>query len=153
VEQHTAAIAGAEQGSGRSKLVSFMLAGKEYAVDIAAISEIIYHRPVTPLPEAPQFIEGVIDLRGEIIPVMDLRKRLHFEAGGQPEHILVVRRGAALRGVIVDHVIEVLQLEPGALQRPQEAIEGAARDYILGVSRAHDRLVLVLALDELWGER
>src|SRR5574341_2542550 len=105
-------------------LVHFYVNGRAYAIDIHRIQEIIYYREVTPIPKAASFILGVIDLRGQIIPVVSLKERLDLHAtqsdpdfhGTQgASHILIVKLGARTVGLVVDEVREVIRLGPGSI--------------------------------------
>ena len=140
-----------KQKSVDLQLVSFLIDGKEYAIDLGRIVEIIYYRSVTAFPEAPEFIEGVVDLRGVVIPVLDLRKRLKLSSGNPVEskHILVVRLREKMLGVVVDEVKQVIHVEEGDLQSPQNIVKGAGSKFLRGVCKVDDRLIFVLSFDSL----
>ena len=137
--------------AGELQIVSFWVDDKEYAVEISKIIEIIYYKAATPLPQSPEFIEGVVDLRGTVIPVLDLKKRLRLSSKltGSPNHILIVRFGDKMVGIVVDEVKEVLQIEEGQIQSPQKLIKGGGSKYLRGVCKVHDQLILILSLDRL----
>lgn len=133
------------------QLVSFWIDGKEYAVDLKRIIEIIYYRPAIALPEAPEFIEGVLDLRGKVIPVLDLRKRLKLLSSNPVEskHIIVVRSREKILGVIVDEVIQVTRVLEDEIQSPQTILKNSGSRYLQGVCKVDDRLIFILSLDSL----
>ncbi len=131
------------------RVVCFRVGEREFAIEIETIIEIVYYRPATPLPDAPDFIEGVIDLREQIIPVIDLRKRLHALDGGVSEHIVIVRVADQMLGLNVDAVTEVAYLDPQQLQAPQRVLKATVNRYLRGVSRYKNRLVFVLDLSRL----
>lgn len=137
--------------AGELQIVSFTIDDKEYAVEISKIIEIIYYKAATPLPQSPEFIEGVVDLRGTVIPVLDLKKRLRLSSKitGTPNHILIVRLGDKMVGIIVDEVKEVLQIEEGQIQSPQKMIKGGGSKHLRGVCKIHDQLVFILSIDTL----
>lgn len=133
------------------RLVRFRLADKEYAVDIGMIVEIIYYRPAVPLPQSPAFIEGVVDLRGTVIPVLDLKKRLRLPSAGseQSHHILIVRLQDKMIGMVVDEVEQVIQVEEAQIQSSQRFLEGAGSRHLQGICKLNDQLIFVLSLDTL----
>lgn len=136
------------------RIVSFRVDDREFAVDISRIIEIIYYKPATPLPESPEFVEGVVDLRGTVIPVLDLKKRLRLPAKntGRPNHILIVRFKNKMIGIVVDEVKQVVQIDEGQIQSSQDFIERTSSKYIQGVCKLNDRLVFLLSLETLLTE-
>jgi purine-binding chemotaxis protein CheW len=140
-------------GEGRShQLVVFSLAAEEYGVPITLVQEIIRHTPPRPIPGSPSHVEGVINLRGRIIPIVDLRARLGM--GGQrpgDAKIVIVDMDPLIVGVVVDEVREVLTV--GADQC-EPAPEGAGHaDYLEAVAKLEGRLVVMLDMGRLLGER
>ncbi len=118
------------------QFVGFMLGSEHYGVDIMAVEEIIRPMEITPVPRAPSFVEGIINLRGRIIPVVDLRKRLHMAItdSGDNMRIIVMRVDNRRLGFIVDKVEEVMHVSvdlieeaPGVVSRAQQYVEGVAR--------------------------
>jgi purine-binding chemotaxis protein CheW len=144
--------------AGELQIVSFRVDDKEYAVEISKIIEIIHYKAATPLPQSPEFIEGVVDLRGTVIPVLDLKKRLRLpsKTTGLPNHILVVRFAGKMLGIVVDEVKEVLHIEEGQIQSPQTLIQSqqtlikrCGSKYLRGVCKIHDQLIFILSMDTL----
>jgi purine-binding chemotaxis protein CheW len=137
--------------TGELQIVSFRVDDKDYAVEISKIIEIIYYRAATPLPQSPEFIEGVVDLRGTVIPVLDLKKRLRLSSKtpASPNHILIVRFGDKMVGIVVDEVKEVLQIEEGQIQSPQTFIKGGGSKHLRGVCKVRDQLIFILSMDTL----
>jgi purine-binding chemotaxis protein CheW len=126
----------AAQAGGADPLVqlcTFRIGGEDYAVDIMRVREIIYPLPITPVPRAPAFIEGVVRLRGEVIPVLDVRKRLGVDARAETRksRFLVVNVAGRRIGLVVDEVCEVLRL-PRSEIRPAPALgpPGAPRFFL-----------------------
>lgn len=130
------------------QVVSFKLGSEEYGVDIAQVQEINRMVAITHVPRAPQFMEGVINLRGQLIPIIDLRARF-----GMPrvEHtkntrIVVTEIGATRVGMVVDSVSEVLRLSTEHIEDAPEMITGVDTEYIRGVGKIEDRLIILLDL-------
>ena len=143
-------------GSGRSgelQIVVCELADEHYGLDIAKVFEIIRHQPITPVPRAPAFVKGVINLRGRIIPVVDLRGRFGMaEAEPTKETRIVVAESSNTRvGLVVDSVSEVLLLALESVESPPDVAAGADAEYLRGIANLGDRLVLLLELDGLFG--
>jgi len=140
-----------QEKSGELQVVSFRVDDKEYAVDIEKIIEIIYYRTATSLPEAPEFIEGVVDLRGIVIPVLDLKKRLRMSLRGEtpPNHILIVHFREKMVGVVVDEVKQVLHVREEQIQSPQKFMAGTDSKHLRGVCKVDDHLVFILSIDAL----
>jgi len=132
------------------QLATFQLGGAEYALDIMRIKEIIQPQRITPLPKVPPFIEGVIELRGAILPVVDLRKR--FDLPAPPpvratKYIIISLEGRIV-GLIVDGVGEVLRVARGDLAPPPLPAGDAAR-FFAGVCRRSGRIIFVLDIDQI----
>jgi purine-binding chemotaxis protein CheW len=139
--------------SGELQIVVCELADEHYGLDIARVFEIIRHQPVTPVPRAPSFVKGVINLRGRIIPVVDLRGRFGMqEAEATKESRIVVAESGSTRvGLIVDSVSEVLLVPLDAVEATPEVAAGDDAGYLRGIAKLGDRLVLLLELDGLFG--
>jgi purine-binding chemotaxis protein CheW len=117
------------------QLCAFRIGGEDYAVDVMRVREIIHPLPITPVPRAPAFVEGVVRLRGEVIPVLDVRKRLGVEARPQTRktRFLLVDIAGRRIGLVVDEVSEVLRLPRSELRpAPPLGPPGAPR-FFLGV--------------------
>ncbi len=123
------------EGGERVELCTFRVGGEDYAVDIMRVREIINPLPVTPVPRAPAFIEGVIRLRSEVIPVVDVRKRFGLPpvAPDRKTKLIVVRIGGRRLALIVDEVTEVVRLQRSEIRpAPSFSDDGAPR-FFLGV--------------------
>lgn len=133
------------------QLVVFQLVNETYGVDIAKVSEIRELQKITRVPRCPDFIEGIINLRGRVIPVVDLRTRFGLPAGERTANtrIVVVEIGGHTIGVIVDEVLEVLSVAGDAVEPTPPVISGLESDYLLGVAKLDDRLVILLELDRV----
>ena len=137
------------------QLVGFII-GKEYfGVDILMVQEIIRSTPITAVPNSPDFIEGVINLRGSIIPVIDLRKRLNLlvkNEGYNKEDIWIVILDVDGRvtGFIVDKVTEVMKIQESSIEPPPEiVVAGLKSQYIRGVCKIEKRLMIMLDFNRI----
>jgi len=130
----------------QAQLVVFQLAGEYYAVDIHQVREIIRVPDITRVPRTPDFVEGVINLRGSVIPIIDLRKRFGMEAseGGDEQRIVVVELDDKTLGVIVDAVTEVLRIDGAAIEPPSPYIVSVDTQYMTGIARVDERLIIML---------
>lgn len=133
------------------QLVVFDLATEAYGVDIGAVREIIRLQDITRVPRTPSFVEGVINLRGKVIPVIDLRKRftLPVTEENSENRIVVVDIGGQDIGVVVDAVNEVLRISTDSVEPPSSVITGAESDYLLGIAKLEDRLIILLDLERV----
>jgi purine-binding chemotaxis protein CheW len=130
------------------QVVSFKLGSEEYGVDIAQVQEINRMVAITHVPRAPQFMEGVINLRGQLIPIIDLRARFGMPRAEHTKNtrIVVTEIGAKRVGMVVDSVSEVLRLETQHIEDAPEMITGVDTEYIRGVGKIEDRLIILLDL-------
>jgi purine-binding chemotaxis protein CheW len=136
------------------QLVTFMLSGEEYGVPISQIQEIDRLSKVTKVPKAARFIEGVTNLRGEVIPVLDTRKRFDLEAkvADDRTRIMIVELGGVKTGLIVDSVREVLSLRKKDIAPPPEAIHsGIDQRFISGIGKVDSgkRMVVLLNVEKI----
>jgi purine-binding chemotaxis protein CheW len=134
------------------QLVTFKLGNEEFGVDILKVQEINKMMNITKIPNAPVFIEGVINLRGKIIPIVDLRKRLGFkdQAYDKSTRIVVVELDGLVLGFIVDSVSEVLRIPDSTIEPPPSMVAGIESDYIEGVGKLDDRLLILLELKKVF---
>lgn len=139
------------QGDDLLQLVSFNLGKEEFAVDILKIQEINRMVEITKVPKSPDFVEGVINLRGKVIPIIDLRKRfgLPVTENTKQTRIVVVDVDKKIVGLIVDAVSEVLRLPTGTVEPPPPMVAGIDSEYISGVGKLEDRLLILLDLDKI----
>jgi purine-binding chemotaxis protein CheW len=136
--------------------VGFTVGSEEFCVDILKVQEIIRMVPITAMPNAPEFVEGVINLRGKIIPVIDFRKRFHIYDGGEGDEetrrIIVVSFGTVTVGMIVDKVSQVIKITSDLISPTPDVVKGFDSDYISGVARVGDRLIILLELEVLFAQ-
>lgn len=134
------------------KYLAFTLAGQEYATDITLVKEIRGLERVAPLPESPDYLLGVMDLRGRVAPVVDLRRRFHLPTSQESDGdtiIVVVDLPGQTVGLTVDQVTEVLSLAPSAWEPPPPLFNGPARNFVSGVANLNSRLVILLDLSRV----
>ncbi len=133
------------------QLVTFNLAEEEFAINILNVQEIIRMLPITRVPNAPKFVEGVINLRGKVIPVVDMRKRFKLASAAVTEdtRIIVVNLLAQTVGFVLDAVSEVLRLPLSVIDDPPAVVAGIGSEYMNGVGKLQDRLIILLDLERL----
>src|SRR6266849_7246534 len=133
------------------QVVGFRVGNETYGVRIAAVREIVRVPEITPVPNAPQGIEGVINLRGKIIPVMDLRKRFGLSElqTDKKSRILVVEVENQLLGLIVNSASEVLKIPPSDIAAPGRMFAEGESCYITGVGKLGGRLIILLEISKL----
>jgi len=127
------------------ELVLFDLGNEIYGVDISVVYEIIRMQAITMVPKAPFFVEGIINLRGKVIPIVDMRKRFGLPKVEQNKdnRIMVLENSGQNVGIIVDAVTEVLRIPSESVEPPSSIIVSATSDYILGIAK-HDKSMIIL---------
>jgi len=137
------------------KYLTFSLAGEEYGIGILKIKEIIGMMPITTVPRTPSFVKGVINLRGKVIPVVDLRLKFEMEAIDSTERtcIIVVEIGATgrslLMGILVDSVSEVLNIKGNDIEETPTFGARLNTDYILGMAKMNGGVKILLDIDRV----
>ncbi len=139
---------------GLIQLVTFKLGEEEFGVDILKVQEIIRMLPITKVPNVPDFVEGVINLRGKVIPVIDMRRRFGMAASTHDSEtrIKVVSVQGQVVGFVVDAVSEVLRISEATVEDPPAVVAGIGSEYMSGVGKLQDRLLILLDLDKLLSE-
>ena len=137
--------------TGESQLVVFDLASEHYGVDIADVREIMRMQNITKVPGAMSYVEGVINLRGKVLPVLDLRKRLGLKVAGQTEEsrIVIIDISEGEVGVVVDAVTEVLRVPNSSIEPPSSMVAQGNADYLRGIAKLADKLIILLDLSKL----
>ena len=136
-----------------SQVVSFCLGEEEYGVDIMTVQEIILYGCITQVPEVPEHVLGVINLRGNVIPILNLRRRFGMpdQAPEDATRIVVMNLNGRTVGVVVDGVNEVLRLGEDEVSPTPQSLSGAGKDYITGLARRGERLLILLDMARLLG--
>lgn len=146
------------------QLVTFQVGTEEYGLDISSITEVVRPLKITPLPKMPVFIEGVINLRGVIIPVVDLRNRFELKTiNNNPRKMrMIITRGVAhgtsgmsgdLLGLVVDNVDEVIHVPKKDIDPAPEAATGRNADFINGMGKVGDRLIILIDITRILSQR
>jgi len=137
------------------QVVVFQLLDQVYGVDIALVHEIIRMEVITKIPRTPDFIEGVINLRGRIVPVIDLRRRFGLEKAEKTatSRIIVVEIDRNMIGMVVDAVLEVLRIPRDKIEPPPPMVHGIEAVYLRGVALWDDRLIILFDLGKALYER
>lgn len=146
------------------QLVTFSVGPLEYGLDIHAISEVIRPLKITPLPQMPLFVEGVVNLRGIIIPIVDLRKRFALtEIRNEPRKMrMLITKGAVpvaerfgkeLLGLVVDGAQEVLYVSREDIAPPPVAATGEKTDFISGMGKVGDRLIIIVDITKILSQQ
>ncbi|HWP35270.1 MAG TPA: chemotaxis protein CheW [Thermodesulfobacteriota bacterium] len=142
-----------EEGGAASRgdlreLLAFRLANEEYALDIGVVEEIITPRPITEVPLTPDFILGLLSLRGRIVPVFDLRRRLSLAAAplSRDSRIIIAAEGGRIAGLAVDGVSGVVRLPAAAIGPTPAVVGGTDAEFLAGLGRADGRLLILLNL-------
>lgn len=133
------------------KLISFALMEEVYGVPISMVQEIIRIQPITQIPRAPEYVEGVINLRGRIIPVIDLKRRFGLGCAEQTKNtrVVVVTVGTVTVGLVVDAVSEVLRLKDEDVEPPSPIVSSVDAEYIKGVGKIGDKLIILLDTEKI----
>ncbi len=136
---------------GETQLVIFVLASEEFACNIADVREVLKMIRVTPLPRSLDFVEGVINLRGEVIPVIDLRKRFNLPAVDRTDEsrIIIVEVEERMVGLTVDSVSEVIRLSNKQIQEAPSQVAGEQTNLIMGVGKIDERMLIILNLERI----
>jgi purine-binding chemotaxis protein CheW len=146
------------------QLVTFQVGTEQYGLEINSITEIVRPHRITPLPQMPEFIEGVINLRGTIIPIVDLRKRFALATiHDDPRKLrMMITRGAAhgasgngkkLLGLVVDGVNEVIHVPKKNIEAAPDAAMGVSSDFIIGMGKVADRLIILLDITRILSQQ
>ena len=134
------------------QLVTFKLDQEEFGVEILKVHEIIRMMEITKIPNSPDFVKGVINLRGKIIPIVSLRQKFGIRLDDEESNnlrIVVIELNSIVVGFMVDSVSEVLKIEKNIIEPPPEVLSGVDSTYITGVAKLEDRLLILLDLEKL----
>jgi len=131
--------------------IVFTLAGTAYALPTEAVSHVEMVDQITPIPNAPPTIEGVVFSRGEVVPAVNLRVRFGFERVPLDlrSRLLVVRHAGRSAGLLVDAAREFLVIPPAAIHPPSDSLVGLSGKYLSGIATVGDRMILILDLSEV----
>lgn len=152
--EHEVSEAGIGEQRGTIQLVSFRLGEAEYGVEITKVREIILLDQITRLPQTPEYIRGLINLRSTVIPILDLRLRFGLppQAPTDETRIMVINVGTKTLGIIVDEVSEVLRIAPDQIAPPPAAVTGPGREYLTGLAKLDRGLLILLDIEKILGQ-
>jgi purine-binding chemotaxis protein CheW len=133
------------------QMVLFKLGNETYGLDIATVHEIIRMQPITKVPKTPFYVEGVINLRGKTIPVIDIGKRFGLDKTEKDKNnrIVVVNLHGSIMGIVVDSVTEVLSISADVIEPVSEVVTTSNADYLAGIAKLEDNMVILLELEKL----
>ena len=137
--------------AGRRELISFRVGAQEFCVDIMVVREIRGWTQATPLPHSPNFLRGVINLRGAVLPIVDLAARFGFEPAESSERqvVIVAQINGQLVGLLVDAVSDILTVDDGVVQPPPDIASEIVRSSVQGLLAIDQRMVSLISLDRL----
>ena len=133
------------------KFLSFFLGKEEYAIEILKVQEIIGLMPITPVPRMPGYIKGVLNLRGKIVPVMNLRTRFGLQEIEYTEEtcIIVVQENSYLMGIIVDKVSEVADIDGGQIEEIPTLGNGQQSEYLSGIGKVKEQVKMIVDVEKV----
>ena len=134
-----------------NQLISFEVGGEEYGMEILRVKEVIRLREIIRLPRAPSFVKGIINLRGDVIPIIDLRDRfgLEHQEYSTMTRVIVVDVEGRLVGMVVDAASQVVRIPADQIEPPPPIVGGLSAEYIKGVGKLDERLVILLNIDRI----
>jgi purine-binding chemotaxis protein CheW len=135
----------------QDQIISFKVGDEEYGLEILSVREVIRIKEITKLPKAPDFVTGVINLRGDVIPIIDLRKKfgLSFREYSEMTRVIVVEVERKLMGMVVDSVSHVIRIGQDQIVPPPTLVGGISADYIRGVGKLDERLIVLLNIGKI----
>ena len=128
------------------QFISFSVGEEEYGLELLRVKEVIRVREITWLPKAPSFVKGIINLRGDVIPIIDLRDKFGLEAkeATAMTRVIVVEVEGKLMGMVVDSASQVVRIPADQIDPPPPVFGGRAQDFITGVGKIDDKLIILL---------
>jgi len=140
--------------SGTTQLVSFRLAQEEYGIEITQVHEIILMGEITRIPQTPPYVQGLINLRSMVIPIVDLRLRFGLSPFDPTDEtrIIVVKVAGKTIGIVVDAVNEVMRISEDQITAPPPTVAGLGKDYLTGIVQIDDRLLILLEIEKILSE-
>jgi purine-binding chemotaxis protein CheW len=144
---------------GQYQLVTFQIGEELYGVDIMDVKEISSVQDVRAIPNAPSYVEGIINLRGDIIPIINLHRRFHIKktAGDEDDELLsgfiIIDIDGMKLGIIIDRVARVVSVEGGEIQPPPQMITGIGAEYIQGVVRQENGYLIILDIRKMFNAK
>ena len=131
------------------KFAVFRIGDEVFGIEITKVVEILKSQKTHTLPELPEFLSGVITVRGEVIPLIDLRKRFGIRSAVKKERVMIVRYDDEKIGLVVDEVKEITSLDIGDITHPPSIFKGLKKKYLTGLGKKGDMIIIILNLDDL----
>src|SRR5271157_6442579 len=133
------------------QFISFSVGDEEYGLELLRVKEVIRVREITWLPKAPSFVKGIINLRGDVIPIIDLRDKFGLETREQTAQtrVIVVEVEGRLMGMVVDSASQVVRIPADQIDPPPPVLGGLSQEFITGVGKIEDKLVILLNVDAI----
>lgn len=134
-----------------TQLISFMVGKEEYGLEILTVKEVIRIREITRIPKAPVFVKGIINLRGDVIPIIDLREKfgLEIQEYTTMTRVIIVEVDGKSIGMVVDSVSQVIRIEKDQVEPPPPLIGGISAEYLRGVGKIGEKLIIMLNIDKI----
>lgn len=133
------------------QFVTFLMGKELYGINIFNTQEIIRLPEITPIPNAKSYVEGIINLRGDVIPVINLETKFQIPSSGSKKEVIVIRSQGEKLGIIVEKVFRVIQVEEKEISPPPAILTGVDEEYILGVLKLEeDKLVIFLDIEQMF---
>lgn len=140
------------KGTGDLKqFISFSIGEEEYGLELLRVKEVIRIREITWLPKAPSFVKGIINLRGDVIPIIDLRDKFGLEAkeATAMTRVIVVEVEGRMIGMVVDSASQVVRIPADQIDPPPPMLGGFSQEFITGVGKLEDKLIILLNTDAI----
>ena len=140
-----------ESSTYEGQFLTFTLNNEEYGIEILKVREIIGVMDITTVPQTPEFMKGVINLRGTVIPVVDLRLKFSMpeEEHTQETCVIVVETNSSQVGIMVDSVSEVLNIQNGEIEETPSFGQGIDTDFIMGLGKVKERIIILLNIEQI----
>ncbi|MEI8094087.1 MAG: chemotaxis protein CheW [Spirochaetales bacterium] len=144
---------------GQKQLVTFQLGNEQYGIDIMDVHEIWKVEAIRPIPNAPSYVEGIFNLRGDIVPVINLHRRFHIKRIQLSEDdellsgSIIININGTKIGIIIDKVLRVVSIELDQVQPPPQIISGIGAEYIQGVVQGEDGYLIILDIQRLFDSK
>jgi purine-binding chemotaxis protein CheW len=131
------------------KFAVFKIGGEDFGVEVNRVVEILKAQRIYSLPELPDFLSGIITVRGEVIPLLDLRRRFGFQPSVKKERIIIVQYDNEKIGLLVDEIKEIISFTTQEIIGPPSIFKGLKRKYLTGLGKKGDRIIILLNIDDL----
>jgi purine-binding chemotaxis protein CheW len=147
------------ESDNQLQLVTFQIGNEKYGIDIMEVKEIVRNQEVRPIPNAPAWVQGLLNLRGRIIPIIDLHERFQInrlaveDDESDPGGIIVINVGGKELGIVIDKIIRVVTIAFSDMQAPPQMMSGIGTEYIQSVVNAEDGYLIILNTRRLFNPR